>query len=82
MAKHISCDFKCKFNSTTCNSKKNYPWITRTPICENSKYWKSNADTLVIAFDEIICYGHCIDKKDKYYTKKCVNKLLQWESKV
>ena len=22
MEKHISCDFKCKFNSTTCNSKK------------------------------------------------------------
>ena len=22
MAKHISCDCKCKFNSTTCNSNK------------------------------------------------------------
>ena len=24
MKKHISCDFKCKLNSTTCNSNKKW----------------------------------------------------------
>ena len=28
MAEHISCDFKCKFNSTTCNSKQK--WNNKT----------------------------------------------------
>ena len=35
-------------------------------ICENSKYLKGIADTIVIACDEIICYGYCIKKSDKY----------------
>ena len=34
-------------------------------ICENSKYLKSNADTLLIECDEIICYEYCIGKNDK-----------------
>ena len=62
MTKHISCDCKCKFNSSTCNLNKkrnkkscqheckNY----RTCICENSKYLKSIGDTSVIDCDEII----------------------------
>ena len=32
MAKHISCDCKCKFNSTTCNS--NQKWNNNTCQCE------------------------------------------------
>ena len=32
MAKHISCDFKCKFNGTTCNS--NQKWNNETCRCE------------------------------------------------
>ena len=62
MTKYISCDCKCKFNSSTCNLNKkrnkkscqheckNY----RTCICENSKYLKSIGDTSVIKCDEII----------------------------
>ena len=26
LVNHISCDCKCKFNSTTCNSKKKKKW--------------------------------------------------------
>ena len=56
---HISCDCKCKFNSTTkwsnktcqCECKnchkceKDYSWNPSTCICENSKYLNSVADT-------------------------------------
>ena len=54
MAGHISCDSKCKFNSTTCNSnqklfksknyhtfKEDYGWNPSTCICKNDKYLKS-----------------------------------------
>ena len=36
MIKHISCDFKCKINSTTCISNQN--WNTDTQQCECKKY--------------------------------------------
>ena len=36
------------------SAKKDYSWNLSTYICENSKYLKSIADTLVIACDEII----------------------------
>ena len=32
MTEHISCDCKCKFNSTTCNS--NEKWNDKTCQCE------------------------------------------------
>ena len=35
MAKHISCDCKCKFNSTTCNA--NQKWNSKTCQCECKK---------------------------------------------
>ena len=41
MTKHISCDCRLKFNSTTC-------------ICENHKFLKSTADTSVIMCDDTI----------------------------
>ena len=72
MKKNISCDCKCKFNSTACNSnqklndescqckcrnyrkcKKDYSWNPSTFNCEESKYLKSIADT-VIRHDEIV----------------------------
>ena len=34
--KHISCDCKCKFNSTTCNS--NQKWNDNTCQCECKNY--------------------------------------------
>ena len=42
MAKHISCDCKCKFNSTTCNS--NQKWNKKTCKCEckNDRKSKKN----------------------------------------
>ena len=57
MAEHISCDCKCKLNSTTCDPnqkrecknyhkcEKGYGWNLNTCICENSKYLKSIANT-------------------------------------
>ena len=32
MTEHISCDYKCKFNSTGCNSKQK--WNNKTCQCE------------------------------------------------
>ena len=70
MTEHISCDCKCKFDSTTCNSKQK--WNNKTCQCEcknyhkckkdyswnpstcNSKYLESIADTSVTECDEII----------------------------
>ena len=36
MVEHISCDSKCKFNSTTCNSNKK--WDNKTCHCKYKKY--------------------------------------------
>ena len=53
LAKHISCDSKCKL---TCNRTrtKDYSWNPSTCICENGKYLKSITDTLVIMCNKII----------------------------
>ena len=67
MTKHISCDCKCKSNSTTCKygitkqanmnvkiiHKKDYSCNPSTSISENSKYLKSIADISLIECDEI-----------------------------
>ena len=39
---HISRDCKCKFNSTTCNSNKN--WNNKTCQCEYKNYRKCKRD--------------------------------------
>ena len=36
MTKHISCDCKCKFNSATCNS--NREWNNETCLCACKNY--------------------------------------------
>ena len=70
MVKHILCDCKCKYGSTTCisNQKRNNDKCQRVCkkyntcnscnrskcICENSRYLKSIVDDYVIACDEII----------------------------
>ena len=36
MVKHISCNCKCKFNSTTCNSNKE--WNNKISQCEFRNY--------------------------------------------
>ena len=38
MTEHISCDCKCKFNSTTCNSSQK--WNIKTSQCECKNYRK------------------------------------------
>ena len=40
--KHISCDFKCKFNSTTCSS--NQKWNNETCQCESKNYCTCKKD--------------------------------------
>ena len=96
MTKHISCDFKCKLNSTTCNSnqkwnqktcqyecknyrkcKKAYSCNPSTCIYENSKYFKSIADTLKIACDEIISVMNIASKKLQILYQQMFLVLLQ-----
>ena len=43
----------CEYKSYR-KCKKDYSWNPSTCICDDSKYLKSNADTSVIACDEII----------------------------
>ena len=50
MAEHISCDCKCKFNNTTCNS--NQKWNNKACQCEYENY--CIADATVTECDEII----------------------------
>ena len=42
MTEHISCDCKCKFNSTICNS--NQKWNNKTCQCECKNYCKCKKD--------------------------------------
>ena len=42
MTEHISCNCKCKFNSTTCNSKEK--WNNKTCPCECKNYHKCEKD--------------------------------------
>ena len=42
MTKHISCDCKCKFNGTACNSNKK--WNNKTFQCECKNYRKCKED--------------------------------------
>ena len=42
MTKHISCECKCKFNSTVCNS--NQKWNNKTCQCECKNYHKCKKD--------------------------------------
>ena len=82
---HIPCDYKCKFNSTICNSIQN--WNNETCQCDCKKYCKCkndyswNATTCIcekskhlkhIANNLVIaCDGYCIDKYGKYYSFNC-----------
>ena len=69
MTKHISCDCKCKFNSTICNSSQKWNNIKHVNvnvniigsakkiivgICGKSKYLKHIANASVTECDEIV----------------------------
>ena len=42
ITKHISCDRKCKFNNTTCNS--NQKWNNKIYQCEHKNYHNFKKD--------------------------------------
>ena len=50
MVKHLSCDYKCKFNSTTCNSNQkwnDYKWqceFKNCRTCQKDCSWNRNKD--------------------------------------
>ena len=84
LANHISCDFKWKFDSTTCNL--NQKWSNRTCQCECQNYDKCKKDyswnpsTCICekyycyfsnhVWWNYTCYGYCIKKNGKYYSNK------------
>ena len=57
ITKHISCDCKCKFNSTTCNS--NQKWNNRICQCECKNYRRCKKN---YSWDP----GRCICDNSKY----------------
>ena len=67
-----TCQYECNIHR---KNKKDYILNPSTCTCENDKYLRRIADTLVITCDETITYGDCINKIDKRYGNKCVNKL-------
>ena len=66
-----TCNSKQKWNSKTyqcgcknhCKCKKGYSCNPRTCICENSKYFKSVADTSVTERNEIVIFMYIILRK-------------------
>ena len=82
MTEHISCDCKCKFNSTKCNSNqkqnnKTYQCECKTIITyENDYSWNpricicENSKCLKSIADTYNCHRYCNNKNDKYYNKK------------
>ena len=66
MAKNISRDCKCKFNSTKFNSNQN--WNNETCQC---MYLESIANTSLTTCDEIVCVTIFLDStKLKFFGKK------------
>ena len=77
MTEHISCDFKWKWNSKTCQCecknyrkcKKDYSWNLST--CIGEKVFKKVPDTSVTECDEIIIVLDIVSaNKKKYYSNK------------
>ena len=68
MTEHISCDFKCKFNSTICNSNQKWNNITCQCECKNyctcKKHYKWNPSTCICEMcprrQNISIPQHCI----------------------
>ena len=71
MTKHISCDCKCKCNSTTYIS--NQIWNNKT--CQNK--CKSIVNTAVITFDEILSAIHIVSRKKTNNIAKNLTKNYQ-----
>ena len=66
-----TCNSNQKWNNKICQCesknyrkcKKDYRWNPSTCICENSKYLRSNADTSVTEYDEIIIVMDIVSTK-------------------
>ena len=57
------------------SSKKIIVWILAhvfTRIASIKKYWRYFSDCVWWNYN---CYGYCINKNDKWYSNKCVNKV-------
>ena len=77
MTKYISCDCKCQFNSTTCNS--NQKWNNKSCQCVCKNYHKHKSTSLITC-DEIIYFIDIVSTKmantvatnvtKNYYCKK------------
>ena len=92
MTEHISCDCKCKFNSTVCNSNQKGNNKTSKCECKNYRTWKKDyswnpstcicenskylKSTSVIERDEIISIMNIISTKKTKIYKYSLNKLL------
>ena len=78
MVDHILSDFKCKFNSTTCNS--NQKWNNDKCQCECKRYYTSKKDyswnpskciceyCSIIGDDSVIVCGKIVNDKDSVST--------------
>ena len=70
MTKHISCDCKCKFNSTTCNL--NQKWNNKTCQCECKNYHKCKKD--------YSCHpSTCICGNSKYLKNTADTSVIKWD---
>ena len=86
MVKHISCDCKCEFSSTTCNSKEK--WNTEICPCESKNYCMCKNDYSWNPSKKYCwwlksctpwnytCHGYCINKCHNY----CFNKFW-WQKR-
>ena len=69
MTNHVYCDFKCKFNSTTCNS--NQIWNNDTCQCECKSYRTCKKDYSLNP-------STCICQNDKYLESMVSTSLIGW----
>ena len=67
MTKHPSCDCKCKFNSTICNSNKKRNNETCQCECKNYRTCKKE-----YSWDP----STCICQNEEYLNGYCINKMI------
>ena len=71
MTGHISCDCKCKFNSTTCNSKQK--WNSTTCQCDCKNYRKCKKD---YSWNPSACIW---DNSSKYLKSIADTSVTEWD---
>ena len=73
MKKHISCDYKCQFNSKTCNSSTK--WNNKTCQCECKNYHKCKKD---YSWNP----GTCICQNSKYFKNITKTSLTECDETI